>query len=273
MQWLRNTCTRRHNVRHKKWGWLFGDRYKAVLVEAESGHYYQTLMDYIHLNPVRARLVRPRSGESVLDYPWSSVAGGYALPPRKRASWLATAAGLKAFRLEDTASGRRSMVERLDRRAVQEAAGKCGVVLPTAEEDARCSHLHRGWYWGSQAFADKVLALAEPPMQGKKARDYRSAAASKAHGLAQAEKWLREGLDAAGLDAATLGELKGTDPRKVALARLLWEHTTASQRWIAEQLGISSAANVSQLLKRTAKASSAAKLPGAFAAWLNCVKR
>lgn len=168
-----------------------------------------------------------------------------------------------------TAAGRRRMVERLDRRAVREEAGKCGVVLPEAEEDARCSHLRRGWYWGSQAFADRVLGLAGRLMQGKKARDYRSSAAHKAHGLAQAQKWLREGLAAAGLDAASLGQMKGADPRKVALARLLWEHTTASQGWIAGQLHISSAANVSQLMKRAAKAGNAPGLPRAFAAWLS----
>jgi REP element-mobilizing transposase RayT len=84
MKWMQNTYTRRFNVRHGLWGRLFGDRYKSVLVEGE-GFYYQTLIDYIHLNPARARLVNPENGQSVLDYAWSSVAGGYALPPAKRA--------------------------------------------------------------------------------------------------------------------------------------------------------------------------------------------
>jgi hypothetical protein len=50
MQWLQNTYTRRFNTRHREWGRLFGDRYKAVLVES-AAHYYETLLDYIHLNP------------------------------------------------------------------------------------------------------------------------------------------------------------------------------------------------------------------------------
>lgn len=33
MQWLQNAYTRRFNVRHQLWGRLFGDHYKAVLVE------------------------------------------------------------------------------------------------------------------------------------------------------------------------------------------------------------------------------------------------
>ena len=82
MQWLQNTLTRRFNTRHRLWGRLFGDRYKAVLVEGEKGYYYETLLDYIHLNPARCGLVRPKRKQSLLDYPWSSVAQGYALPPQ-----------------------------------------------------------------------------------------------------------------------------------------------------------------------------------------------
>jgi REP element-mobilizing transposase RayT len=48
MKWLQNAYTRRFNVRHNQWGRLFGDRHKSVLVEGE-GYYYETLMDYIHL--------------------------------------------------------------------------------------------------------------------------------------------------------------------------------------------------------------------------------
>jgi hypothetical protein len=54
---------------------LFGDRYKSVLVEGEE-FYYQTLIDYLHLISARARLVNPENDQSVLDYAWSSVAGG-----------------------------------------------------------------------------------------------------------------------------------------------------------------------------------------------------
>jgi putative transposase len=66
---------------------LFGDRYKAVLVEGKQGAYYETLTDYIHLNPVRAGRIRPKEGASIRDYPWSSVAAGYALSPGRRPNW------------------------------------------------------------------------------------------------------------------------------------------------------------------------------------------
>ena len=79
MKWLQNAYTRRFNTRHREWGRLFGDRYKSVIVEGKDPWYYTTLLDYIHLNPVRAGLVKVSEGQSVLDYPWCSVASGYAL--------------------------------------------------------------------------------------------------------------------------------------------------------------------------------------------------
>ena len=69
-----HSVTLRYKVRHMAWGRLFGDRYNAVLVEGADSYHYRTLADYIHLNPVRARLLVPKKGQSVLDYPWSSAA-------------------------------------------------------------------------------------------------------------------------------------------------------------------------------------------------------
>jgi putative transposase len=115
-----HSATRRYNVRHQAWGRLFGDCYKAVVVDGADTYHYRSPADYIHLNPVRARLVVAKKGQSVLDYPWSSVAGGWALPPGKRPKWLAAGDGLKQFDLPDTVTGRRRMVERLERRAVEE---------------------------------------------------------------------------------------------------------------------------------------------------------
>ena len=254
MKWLQNTFTRRFNVRHRKWGRVFGDRFKAVLVEGTSEHYYQTLLDYIHLNPVRARIIRPDREQSLLDFPWSSLAGGYALPPGKRAKWLVAEAGLSAWELADTTAGRRQFVERLDRRAVVEERARCGVPVLEAEIDARCSHLRRGWYWGTQAFAEQVLQKFRPGAAPSKSRAYSRTAERRAHGMQQAEQWLREGLEAAGLVPGDLAALKGTDPRKAVLADHLWRHTTVSQTWLAEKLHLRSAANVSQVLRRTAPA-------------------
>ncbi|CAN5377899.1 hypothetical protein BH23VER1_BH23VER1_32310 [soil metagenome] len=252
MSWLQNTYTRRFNVRHALWGRLFGDRYKAVLVEGDDGHHYRGVADYIHLNPVRAGIAGVLEGQSVADYPWSSIAGGYALPPGKRARWLAAAEGLSVFQLNDTAAGRRKMVARLDGRAAEEAGEECGVPEEAPDADARRSNFRRGWFWGGKKFEKKVRKLAEKAAKSppKRSRAYRRIAAAVSHGEDAAEHLLAEGLAAAGLSRADLDGLYGSDPRKVALAKLLWKQTTVSQGWIAERLAMRSAANVGQQLRR-----------------------
>jgi REP element-mobilizing transposase RayT len=263
MSWLQNTLTRRSNVRHRQWGRVFGDRYKAVVVQGEDAYHYQTLMDYIHLNPVRARIIRAREGQSLLDYPWSSIAGGYALPAKRRVSWLDAASGLQAFNLPDTTAGRRRMVERLDQRALSETIKSCGVPPLPAEADARGSHLRRGWYWGSQAFGEALRKLAQAAVTTRqpKSRGYRSNPHVRAHGEQQAEEWLSAGLQAAEMTAEDLHSLKGSDPRKLLLADLLWRRTTVSQEWLAQRLAMRSAANVSQQLRRFDRRLAMARVP------------
>jgi REP element-mobilizing transposase RayT len=249
MKWLQNTYTRRFNIRHRLWGRLFGDRYKAVPVERE-GYYYETLMDYIHLNPVRAGLTKSQAGESLLGYPWSSVAGGCALPPGRRPRWLAAEDMLRAFGCPDTAQGRRKWVERLDRRAVQGATEHCGVPAPPPGVDGRLSQLRRGWYWGSQEFAERMLEAGRATIKKSRSRGYRGSPESRAHGEQEALRLLAEGMKAAGLDAAQLGTLKGSDTRKVAIARVIRQRTTVRMGWIAEHLSMRSAANASQQILR-----------------------
>jgi putative transposase len=272
MSWLQNTLTRRYNVRHRKWGRLFGDRYKAVVVEGEDRYHYQTLMDYIHLNPVRAGIIQPRNRQSVLDYEWSSLASAYAVVPKRRAKWLDAVSGLKSFELEDTVSGRKQMVKRLDRRAVEEEAKSCGVPALPEELDARCSHLRRGWFWGTQAFGEKMRKLAAamfkktgPP----KSRGYGKQVTVREHGERQAEEWLSAGLKAAGLKRSELSIIKGSDVRKVLLAELLWRRTVVSQEWLAEKLTMKSAANVSQQIRRLERKKALASVPPAMRLFLD----
>lgn len=268
MKWLQNTYTRRFNSRHKLWGRLFGDRYKAVLSEGGSGYYYCSLMDYIHLNPVRVGLVRTAEGQSVRDYPWSSVAAGYAVPASERATWLAATEGLAMAQCPDTAAGRARFVAHLDQRAQEEGRGSAGVIAP--EDDRRRSHLRHGWYWGSQAFAERMLKLVDKTVKTRKNRTYRSGAASRAHDEREAERLLREGLLAAGLAEEGLDLLPGSDVRKTALASLLLERTVARQSWIAERLAMRSAANVSQQVRR--HRIKRPKLPPALETYLQSVK-
>ena len=56
-----------YNRRHQRHGHLFQNRYKSIVCEED--RYFVELLRYIHLNPLRARLVRTLS--ELERYPWS----------------------------------------------------------------------------------------------------------------------------------------------------------------------------------------------------------
>lgn len=65
MHYLNSVYTSYYNEKHGRVGHLLQGRYKSILVQAEE--YLNHLSRYIHLNPVRAKVV-----EHPVDYPWSS---------------------------------------------------------------------------------------------------------------------------------------------------------------------------------------------------------
>jgi len=102
------------NRRHQRLGHLFQNRYKSIVVEEDP--YFRELVRYIHLNPLRARLVRDLPQ---LDrYPWCGHAGvlgtgtpawqdrGYVLTWFGRPARTAVRA-YRAFLEERGAQGRR----------------------------------------------------------------------------------------------------------------------------------------------------------------------
>ena len=85
-QYMRRLLTgyaQAYNRRHKRYGHLFQNRYKSIVCEEDV--YFQELVRYIHLNPLRAGLVQnleqldrsPGSGHGVLmgkvNYSWQDV--------------------------------------------------------------------------------------------------------------------------------------------------------------------------------------------------------
>ena len=65
MKWFQNAYTRRFNVRYRQWGRLFGDRYKAVLVEGGIGV----------SSPDFAGLYSSQSGAGGVDPAWGGAKG------------------------------------------------------------------------------------------------------------------------------------------------------------------------------------------------------
>ena len=83
---------------------------------------------------------------------------------------------------------------------------------------------------------------------------------------------LQEGLRAAGLKAQELHRLRGSDRRKVAIARAISEQTLVPQKWLAERLVMKSPANVSQQLRRFGIDGKRSDLPLSLRSWLFFVK-
>jgi len=109
MQWIQTAYSIYYNRKHKRSGHLFQGRYKSVLVEKES--YWHILSIYIHLNPVRAGMVKKLS-----EYKWSSYHDYVNL--KKRNTWVNSEAVL-----EETGSSKQDSRKEY-RKLVREASGR-----------------------------------------------------------------------------------------------------------------------------------------------------
>ncbi|MBI5234030.1 MAG: transposase [Deltaproteobacteria bacterium] len=77
LTWYAQYFNRRHNRR----GHLFENRYKSILCQEEA--YLLALIRYVHLNPLRAGMIKNIS--ELDDYPWS---GHSAIMGRKQCPWM-----------------------------------------------------------------------------------------------------------------------------------------------------------------------------------------
>ncbi len=89
-----------YNLRHKRTGHLFQNRYKSIVCEEEA--YLLELVRYIHLNPLRAGLVDTL--ETLDSYPWC---GHSVLMQRNELSGQETAVILSRFGKTKTAAIKR----------------------------------------------------------------------------------------------------------------------------------------------------------------------
>src|SRR5437868_1674557 len=92
MKWFLGTYTARFNRRHKLFGHLFSGRYKSLPVDGSGTSYLKSVCDYVHLNPVRARLIAQESDLGA--YPWSSYPNTSIPPPNapRGFGWTASSA-------------------------------------------------------------------------------------------------------------------------------------------------------------------------------------
>jgi len=228
MKWLMGVYTKRFNIRHKQCGHLFAGRYKALMVEGSGDGCLRTVCDYVHRNPVRAKLLPAQA--PLRDFSWSSY-GEYRKTPAQRPAWLRVdrLLGEKGIP-KDSPAGRAEFERQMERRRGEELGPEFKPV-------------ERGWYLGSEAFKAELLAAAAERVGASHYGAERQAA-----GEVRAERLVRAGLAALGWTEKELaGRAKG-DKEKVKLARQLRAATTMTLRWIADRLQMGSWTYVSNLL-------------------------
>jgi REP element-mobilizing transposase RayT len=214
MHWLQSTFSVRLLRFHRQHGHLFQGRYQSPVIEDDA--HLARVCDYIHLNPVRARMVPV---EQLGRFESSSLAawlGGTA------PSWLEAAVLLMA-----TGCANRS----------DPWTGYADHLVAVAQGDANdermvSGSLSRGWAIGTAAWRRALarehahLALS-PGFAQEEVREV------------QAERWQRAlevALRESGRTPAELASAPKSAPWKRALARQLRDTVAPPYRWLAGKL-------------------------------------
>jgi REP element-mobilizing transposase RayT len=226
MKWLLQTYTSRFNHRHRYFGHLFSGRYKAPVVDGSGNGYLRTACEYVHLNPVRARLLR--ADEPLKSYRWSSFP---LYLQAQRPEWLRVDRALGEYGIpRDTTAGRARFEEVMEQRRLQ-ADG----------QDYRA--LRRGWCLGSAEFKEELLAQVTHQIGPNHYGRERSESDEQ-----KAVRLLSEALAELGISLTQMQACAGCNGPKLELARRLRRETTMSLRWVAQELGIGSWKYLSKLL-------------------------
>lgn len=226
MAWLQGTFANRFNRVHGERGHVFQSRYKSILVE--EGRPLLGLVNYIHLNPVRAGIHGVRDLE---EFEFSSYPKFFKkLPP----ACLSRSRFLGALEFPDSVRGMRKYAEHLE--TVEERDATKYEVLAKRY----CS----GWALASAEYRKEIKKLyAEiPEMAGWQGGDVRELREGKweselAKHLRRARKTERE-VEAAAKSA----------PWKIRIARELKRTTTATNSWIARSLAMGHPSRVPNLV-------------------------
>jgi REP element-mobilizing transposase RayT len=228
MRWLQSTFATRFNRFRKERGHVFQGRYKSILITEDRP--LLGLIDYIHLNPVRAKLC---SVGELKDYRLSSYPKYFkrtvALPLQRRIL-------LELSDLPDSLGGMRkyqTRLELLDERDPKQRA-------------ALSKKYCRGWFLGSAKAKQSVtedLAESNPGVDWEGV-DLKELNAVKWEAIVISElKRLKK------TDSDLEVSAKGVD-WKVSIAKRLRKETTAKNPWIAKRLKMGHANYVSNLINK-----------------------
>ena len=235
MKWFQGTYTQRYNARHEVFGHLFQGRYKALVVDGESG-YFEVVSTYIHLNPVRAGLIRPGK-DSLAEYRWSSYPL-YLKGRTQRPVWLETkrVMGNLALDQRDWKGYEAYMEGRVLELGMQ--SGRQAL-------ESQWRQIRRGWYLGGEGFKGRLVKMLRAAIGNRRSSSH-AGEAKKAHGEDEAEGWLAVGLKILGLAHDSLRTHPKGMKEKMVLAWWLRGRTIVGREWIAERLWIGDPSRVSK---------------------------
>ncbi len=226
MHWLQSTYATRFNRFRSECGHLFQGRYQALLIENFAA--VARVVNYIHLNPLRAHLVEPAQ---LAQFRWSSLA---RFTREGRPAWLVAEDWLQQLGLADSRDGWQAYEKLL-----LSIAG-------TTDADAERQALCHGWAIGiagwRQAVAKDYAHLALG--QGIAANEAREL--KHAHWAATLEREL-ERIGKTSDDCASDSKSAGW---KLELAIKLRDESGAADGWIAENLQMGSPSSVRSHVSR-----------------------
>lgn len=230
MKWFLGTYTARFNRRHTLFGHLFSGRYKALVVDGSGNGYLRTVCDYVHLNPVRAKLLR--HGQKLSAFAWSSWRQ-YLKPPAQRPPWLRVDRLLGELGIpKDSAAGRAQLENYLETRRAQEAGEEL-------------KQIRRGWCLGDEAFRRELLEAVHQQAGENHHTQIRREATEE-----RARRILREELDQVQWTEMELKQRAKGCPQKVRIAQRLRAETTVTLKWIASELHMGTWTHVANRLSQ-----------------------
>lgn len=225
MKRWQGTFATRFNRLRKEHGHIYQGRYKSLLVEPGR---LGSLCHYIHLNPVRAKI---RAAEDLPAWPWSSL--NWIFQSNLRPRWFEPRSALDAAgALPDTPRGRNLYRDYLE-------------LLSTdakAKRDQLFEKMSKGWIVGAPEFKKDMLKTKEE-LSGRTVRE-------SAELVEGNEFWWEETLvqllNQSGMAKADIQKTAKSAAWKVVLAVRMKELTTATNRWLGDQLNMGGLHEVSR---------------------------
>ncbi len=212
----------------------FQGRYRALHVEP--GEALGEVAHYIHLNPVRAKVLPV---ERLLEYRWSSLPW---LVRKPRPAWLVSGTVLAGSGgLADTPAGWRSYLGYLAVRAEESADAR----------EAKFGRLSQGWALGSADFQADLLEQLSTTTGRETGFDLLGAD-RQAHQQVRSAQWeraLRSAAKALGIQLDHLPAKKSA-AEKVRLAALMTQRTSVCNAWLADRLQMGVPGAVTQYVRR-----------------------